>query len=199
MTPFAIALALAFTPPAPGTYDLPVIDTVADHSVIESGGKPTTLYDLKGDRFAVVAFVYFSCGEREGCPLSLATLHALDGRLASDAALEREVTLITVSFDPKRDTPPQLEKIRALYDPRGDWRFVTTGGDDELLPLLADFDQTIGRLRSADGRETGVIRHVLKVFLLDRENRVRNVYSAGFLEPELVLNDLKTLLADAAR
>jgi len=38
-----------------------------------------------------------------------------------------------------------------------------------------------------------VNRHVLKVFLLDRENGARNVYSAGFFDDELVLNDLRTV------
>ncbi len=35
---------------------------------------------------------------------------------------------------------------------------------------------------------------MLKVFLLDEENRVRNIYSVGFLDADLVLNDLRTLL-----
>jgi cytochrome c peroxidase len=36
---------------------------------------------------------------------------------------------------------------------------------------------------------------VLKVFLVDRARRVRNVYSVGFLHADLVLNDLRTVLA----
>ncbi len=35
---------------------------------------------------------------------------------------------------------------------------------------------------------------MLKVFLLDRGGFIRNVYSAGFLVPELVLNDIRTVL-----
>ena len=37
---------------------------------------------------------------------------------------------------------------------------------------------------------------MLKVFLLDRGNHVRNIYSVGFLNPELVLNDLRTLVME---
>jgi protein SCO1/2 len=40
---------------------------------------------------------------------------------------------------------------------------------------------------------------VLKVFLLDGEGRVRNVYSVGMLDATLVLNDLRTLLLEGAR
>ncbi len=44
------------------------------------------------------------------------------------------------------------------------------------------------------GRFTGRYRHVLKVFLVDRDGQIRNVYSAGFLVPEVVVNDIKTVL-----
>jgi len=39
----------------------------------------------------------------------------------------------------------------------------------------------------------GVLRHVLKVFLVDDARRVRNVYSAGMLDPDLVLADVATI------
>jgi cytochrome c peroxidase len=45
------------------------------------------------------------------------------------------------------------------------------------------------------GRFTGRYSHVLKVFLVDRDGRIRNVYSTGFLVPQVVLNDIKTVLA----
>ena len=56
------------------------------------------------------------------------------------------------------------------------------------------FGQPVGKLRFADGQWTGLFRHVLKVFLLDADNRVRNIYSVGLLDAELVLNDVRTLL-----
>src|SRR5262245_54299949 len=57
-----------YQPPAPGSYDLPVIDTVSDHIVLGSDGVPVRLSVLKGNRFAVVAFVYTTCAESAGCP-----------------------------------------------------------------------------------------------------------------------------------
>ena len=83
---------------------------------------------------------------------------------------------------------------RALHAPAGDWHFLTTRDAAMLAPLLADFGQGVAKLRAADGSWTGLFRHVLKVFLVDREGRVRNIYSVGFLHAELVLNDLKTVL-----
>jgi cytochrome c peroxidase len=180
--------------PAPGSYALPVVDTIGDHRVLDVDGRPTTLFALKRDRLAVVAFVYTTCVEAAGCPLSLAVLQRIDRALATDPALARAVTLVTVSFDPERDTPARMAVVRKFNAPRTDWHFVTTPSAAELAPILLDFNQPVAKLRFPDGEWSGLFRHVLKVFLLDRNNRVRNVYSAGFLDPALVLNDLRTLL-----
>jgi cytochrome c peroxidase len=182
-----------YEPPAPGTYHLPVMKTLSDHAVVDSSDAKTSLFALKKDKLAIVAFIYTACSEVTGCPLSQAVLQHVDRALATDTRLAKEVVLISASFDPQRDTPERLRKVRAFYEPRTDWRFVTTSDEHELQPLLSDFGQTIDKLRFEDGQWSGLFRHVLKVFLIDRENRVRNIYSVGFLNPQLVLNDLRTL------
>lgn len=187
------AFAPAYEPPAPGTYELPPIDTITDHPVLDASGRATTLGAEIGDRIAVVSFIYGACAEVAGCPLSTAALHRIDRLLADDPDLACDVVLVTVSFDPERDTPSRLAGMRDLHEPRADWRFLTTRDEAQLAPLLADFGQTVSKLRWEDGAWTGVFRHVLKVFLVDRERRVRNVYSAGFLHPALVLNDVRTV------
>ena len=186
-----------YAPPAVGSYTLPVIQTVGDHPLLDADGRPATLFALKRGEVAVVAFIYTTCVEVAGCPLGNAVLKRIDAALAAEPSLARRAQLITVSFDPERDTPARMAEVRALYHSSASWRFVTTRGEAELRPLLDDFGQPVAKLRFADGRWSGLFRHVLKVFLLDRENRVRNVYSVGFLGPELVLNDVRTLLREA--
>jgi cytochrome c peroxidase len=188
------SFAPEYTLPEPGSYSLPVIRRVADHPLLDATGRETSLFALKGRRAAVVAFVYMSCAEATGCPYSMAVLHRLDSDLAADPNLSARVVLLTVSFDPDRDTPERLTELRELHHPKSDWRFATTSGQSQLQPLLADFDQSVAKLHFPDGRWSGLFRHVLKVFLLDEENRVRNVYSVGFLDSGLVLTDLRTLL-----
>jgi cytochrome oxidase Cu insertion factor (SCO1/SenC/PrrC family) len=189
----------SYTPPPAGSYELPVIRTVRDHPLLDAAGKPTTLFAVTADRVAVVAFVYLACVEAGGCPVSHAVQHGLDRALADDPALAKRVTLVTVSFDPDRDTPDEMAEQRRLHAPRTDWAFLTTRGGAELDRLLADFDQPVAKLRYQDGVWSGLYRHVLKVFLLDGAHRVRAIYSTGFLDRALVLNDLKTLLAETKR
>ena len=193
----------AFTPsytlPAAGSYELPTIDTVADHAVVDSSGKETTLSKVIGNRLAVVSFIYGTCGEATGCPMSTAVLHRLDAKLAADPEIAQDVALVTVSFDPARDTPERLAEMQKQRASGSSWQFVTARDEAALRPLLDDFGQSVSRLRYADGTWTGVYRHVLKVFLLDRDARVRNVYSVGFLHTDLVLNDLETLRLEKPR
>ena len=185
-----------YEPPTPGSYALPPIATVTDHALVDADGRPTTLFALKGDRLALVAFVYTTCVESTGCPVSTGQLHTLDRAVAADPTLASRVTLITVSFDPERDTPARMATVRARHQPLADWRFVTTRDEAQLTPLLADFDQPIAKLRLEDGTWSGLYRHVLKVFLVDGTNRIRNVYSTEFLHSALVLADLRTLVLE---
>ena len=182
-----------YAPPDPGTYALPPIQTVKDHALVDAFGQPTTLARVLDGRLAVVSFIYGSCAEATGCPMSTAVLHRLDAELAGEPAFRREVVLVTVSFDPKRDTPTRLGEMQKGRAVGSNWQFVTTTDEITLAPLLDDFGQTVSSLRYPDGAWTGVYRHVLKVYLLDRDRRVRNIYGVGFLDPRVVASDLKTL------
>jgi selenium-binding protein 1 len=185
--------------PTPGTYELPVIGRVSDHALLTSEAERADLVGAKKRKLAVVAFVYTSCHEITGCPFSLGVMQRLDRAIAAEPELARAVRLITVSFDPTRDTPAKLSALRALHKPKTDWLFATTSSERELEQILADFDQPLAKLRFEDGSWSGVFRHVLKVFLLDRDDEIRNVYSVGFLNSDLVIADLRTLVIERKR
>jgi len=187
-----------YEPPPAGSYSLPPIGHVADHALLDSGGATTDLVALKGSRMAVVAFVYTSCSEAAGCPLAGAIMQRLDRSLADDPVLAHQVRLLTISFDPERDTPERMATIRRAFMPKTDWAFLTTRDEAQLAPILDDFGQPVAKLNYEDGTWTGLYRHVLKVFLLDGQNRVRNIYSTGLMSPTLVMNDLRTLAAEQA-
>jgi cytochrome c peroxidase len=185
--------------PKPGSYELPPIDTVADHPLVDAEGRATTLSSVVGARLAVVSFIYATCGEATGCPMSTEVLRRLDRRLSTLPTLHNDVALVTISFDPERDTSERLVEMQKLRSPGSRWQFLNTKDEAALAPLLDDFGQQVSKLRYPDGTWTGVFRHVLKVYLIDRSRRVRNVYSVGFLNPELVLADLETLRMEDAR
>ncbi len=181
-----------FSAPVAGSYELPPIQSVSEHALLAPDGARSPLLGVRGDRLALVSFVYRSCSDADGCPLSLAVLQRVDRALAARADLAGRVRLATVSFDPERDTPAKMGELARLFAPRGEWAFLTAANAAELAPVLADFGQHAQEL------ESGVLRHVLKVFLVDGEGRVRNVYSTGFLRADVILADVETLLAASA-
>jgi len=149
-------------------------------------------------KVAVVSFIYTACPERLGCPLASLSLQDLQTKL-KDEGLARHAMLLSISFDPERDTPAQLAKYARIYgaDPRL-WRFMTASSERALDHVLEGYGQDRAPVYDERGRFTGRYRHVLKVFLLDPAGYIRNVYSAGFLVPDLVLNDIKTILGEGA-
>jgi cytochrome oxidase Cu insertion factor (SCO1/SenC/PrrC family) len=90
-----------------------------------------------------------------------------------------------------------MRTVRGFYEPQTDWEFLTTTDEAALAPILEDVGQPVAKLYDENGEWTGLYRHVLKVFLVDERNRIRNIYSTGFITPELLLNDIKTLALEA--
>jgi cytochrome oxidase Cu insertion factor (SCO1/SenC/PrrC family) len=184
----ALALLLAlFEAPKPGTYELPPIAQVQERELVDASGAHVPFPGLAPGQVAVVAFIYRGCHEAQGCPASLALLRELDRRLAADPARAARVRLACVSFDPERDTPARMAELHDLMAPRSDWRFLVPDGAASLAQVLRDFGQDVVDL------EGGAKRHVMKVYLVDADHRVRNIYASGFLDANLVFADIDTL------
>lgn len=187
------AFAPAFVPPPPGSYELPAIKRVGAFTLRDTAGRAVDTRRATAGKIAVVSFIYTACPDRLGCPLASQTLRDLQARLR-ETGLAEQVALVSISFDPERDRPAQLAKYAEIYDADPAlWRFLTAPSGRVLDAVLESYGQDRTPERDGRGRPTGRIRHVLKVFLVDRAGFIRNVYSAGFLVPELVLNDIRTL------
>jgi cytochrome c peroxidase len=191
------ALQPQFIPPTPGTYTLPTIETVSDHVLLDSTGQQVSLFDLTADKIAVISFMYTRCADVGGCPLAAAVLQHLDRLLSERPELAGRVVLLSVSFDPERDSPARLTEVRETLSPHTEWHFLTSKTFADLQPVLADFHQSVAKLWQEDRSWSGVFRHVLKVYLLDAEHKVRNIYSTGLFSAQLVLNDIETVLLEA--
>jgi protein SCO1 len=184
-----------FVPPAAGSYALQHIQRVPDAAFLDTAGRPQQLRTLAHGRITLLTFFYASCADPLGCPFAFALLHTLQARLQQEPMLARQVRFISLSLDPRRDTPAVLARyagtVAAVRDP--DWRFLTARSVPELLPVLDDFGQDVSIERDADGAPARVVHHMLKLFLIDRGGSVREIYSLAFLQPAVMLNDIRTL------
>ena len=78
-----------------------------------------------------------------------------------------------------------------------EWMFLTTGSARELQPILEAYGQRVDPKRNTHD-PLGPFYHVVRVYLVDREGMIRNIYSYGMLDPRVVLSDVRTLLMESA-
>ncbi len=186
-----------FEAPAPGSYALPPLGVATDGEVLDTRGRTGRLHELFEDKIVLLAFVYSSCADASGCPLALAVMNEVKARCEQDPALAERARLVTLSFDPLRDTPEVMRAYAAGFgSERGDWRFLTTASTGALSPILEGYSQPIQREFDEQGRATGQFAHLLRVFLIDRMKRIRNIYSSSFLHADVVVNDMRSLLLE---
>ena len=189
---------LEFEPPPAGSYDLPVLGAAADGLVLDSKGDAQQLHELLGDKIVVLSFIYTSCSDVNGCPLATHVLRGLQERVALDDQLSSRVRLLSFSFDPANDTPAVLRDYSRHFKREDfDWQFLTCATESDLQPILADYDQWVITDRDAQGEPVGTLSHLLRVYLIDAQRRIRNIYSVSFLHADTVANDIRTLLAQA--
>jgi protein SCO1 len=188
----------AFVAPAAGSYTLPIIQPAAEGWVLEGNLVPRRLSNYTHGALTLLSFVYTYCSDPAGCPLAFETFDTLKKRVLADPTLRGQVRLVSLSFDPNNDTPKAMQAYGGEHarDTRLPWHFITTYSPRFLLPILKDFGQDVEVELDAQGRPTRARTHLLKVFLLDTEGQVREIYSAAFLHPDVMINDLKTLLMD---
>jgi cytochrome oxidase Cu insertion factor (SCO1/SenC/PrrC family) len=185
-----------FTPPAVGAYDLPVIKRVPAVVLLDTAGRRVNTASLMHGKAAVVSFIYTACSDRLGCPLAGVALKELQALLLREG-LRDQAVLLSISLDPERDTLKQLTKYGRVFGAEPSfWYLLTAPSEQALRATLEGYGQDRARVYDEEGRFTGRYRHVLKVFLVDREGQVRNIYSAGSLVPQVMVNDIKTVLAD---
>ncbi|MBZ0160130.1 MAG: SCO family protein [bacterium] len=184
-----------FIPPAAGTYDLPVIRRVSPVVLIDTAGRRVSTASLMRGKVAVVSFIYTACSDRLGCPLASVALRELQAQLLREG-LQDQAVLLTISLDAERDTPAQLAKYARVFGAEPSlWHLLTAPSEQALRTVLESYGQDRVKVYDENGRFTGRYRHVLKVFLLDQAGNVRNIYSAGSLVPQVMVNDIKTVLA----
>ena len=186
--------------PAPGSYTLPRIQRCPDGEVLQSDGRALRLHSALRGKISVLGFMYTYCRDPVGCPLAYRIMVATRDALMNDAALSAQSQLISLSFDPTNDTPEQMRMYgHGQADPaRVRWRFLTTASVPKLLPLLEGLGQDVSVETDARGKSTRTLNHLLKVFLIDPQLWVREIYSVATLDVAALVNDMRTLGREAA-
>ena len=189
-----------FVPPAVGTYSLPPIQPAPQGEVLDLSGRALPLAARTRGRITLLGLVYTRCADPDACPRATWAFSSVRALLRDDARLMGRVRLVTLSFDPVHDTPAVLARYAAHLRGAGgaEWRFITTRSPAALAPILDGFGQDL-RVAADSNAVPGTeeFSHTLKAFLIDPQGIVREIYSSAYLVPEMIVNDIKTLAAEA--
>ena len=123
-------------------------------------------------------------------------------KIKSDPRLHGQIRLVFFSFDRVHDVP---ETLQFLVDARKEdaeiapWHFIAAWTDYLLEQTLRKFGQDISVRTDSVGEQSIVIDHMLKVFLIDRDGWVREIYTTGYLDPDAIVGDMKTLLLEESQ
>ena len=162
-------------------HRLDVGDQVPDLALINQDGKTFSLSDFKG-KAVLLTFIYTRCPVPTFCPRLSGQFAKIQDDLSHAPDDFSKTHLITISFDPKYDTPPVLRKYGLAYldnNPTGfsHWDFASTNASD--LKKLAD----------AFGleyfEEDNQISHTMDIVLISPEGKVVKYWGTKWTTPEL--------------
>jgi len=144
-------------------------ETVPDFTLTDEKGKPVHLSEFRG-KAVVLTFIYTRCPLPNFCPLMSKNFQALQERLSK--AIPGKYHLLSISIDPKFDTPEVLKGYAALYQAQNQsWSFAT--GTDEQINNVASL---FGLVHEDEG---GMISHNLRTALIGPEGRLVHLWKSN--------------------
>ena len=137
---------------------LAVGDRVPEFSLVDQARRPVALSSLRG-KVVAMNFVYTRCALPQFCLRVSNNFGVLQKRFAR--RLGRDLVLLTVTFDPQRDTPEVLAKYATQWSADPDtWHFLT-GPVDDVRRVCSQFGVDYFP-------DEGLMNHSLRTAIVDR-------------------------------
>src|SRR5688500_869848 len=118
----------------PALPSVPIGAAVPPFSLRDQRGSMVSLETLRG-KVAVAGFIYTRCPLPDYCPRVMTNMAALRDRFA--ARLGTDLVLLTVTFDPKHDTPEKLAEYGDRYGANVTGWHLLTGRPEEIERVCA--------------------------------------------------------------
>ena len=167
-------------------------DEVPDFALLNQDGKLVHFHEFRG-KTLLVTFIYTRCPLPDFCPRMNENFRAVQKLLETTPAATQRVVFLSISFDPKHDTPAVLKHYGSIYRktaPGGkpfEWQFAAPSEKD--LPAVAQFFGLVVQPEQAQ------IVHSLSTTLIGPDGRVLDWYSGNDWNPADVAQAITTLLA----
>lgn len=169
---------------------LAVIERAPDFVLIDQNEKPRKLADFRG-KAVLVSFVFTTCSG--SCPPTTHRLARIFEAACKEADLQDRIAFLTIAPDPERDRPEIFRNYRRLYD-IDDARWLHLTGDPKTVGQVhQDWHMWTKPLPN------GQLDHPSRVYLVDPQGRIREIYNLSFLRVPWVLDDLREALVERKR
>jgi protein SCO1/2 len=148
-------------------------ESVPDFALTDQNGKPLRLSDYRG-KAVVLTFIYTRCPLPNFCPLISRNFQALQERLSK--AVPGMYRLLSISTDPKFDSPEVLKNYAALYHADEKYWTFATGSEEQINSVATLF----GLVHEPEG---GMISHNLRTALIGADGRLVHVWKSNVWTP----------------
>jgi len=164
---------------------------IEDFSLTEASGRTITKQDLLGKPWAV-CFIFRECAGP--CPR---VTQAMKTQL-QDQLQDVDIRLVTITVDPKNDTPLLLEQYAKHFRAdRKKWWFLT-GNQGEIYRLIRDsFQMPVKEITGPDRQQGFQVIHTSNVLHVNAKGVVQGKYNAQIEADMLKLR--KALKQEAAQ
>jgi len=136
---------------------------VPDFTLVDQAGQPVRFSALTAGKVVALNFVYTRCALPQFCLRASNVFGVMQRRFARQYG--RDLVLLTLTFDPERDTPEVLATYAARFnaDPKM-WRFLTGN--------TADVRRVCALFGVESYLDEGLLNHSLHAAVIDRRGRV---------------------------
>ena len=179
----AVALLLAAAGCRQNAEPLMKVKPLPEFTLTERSENPFGLADLRGQVW-VADFFYTTC------PGPCAALSARMSEVQSAVAAFDDVSLVSISSDPEKDTPAVLRSYAEKFKAGPRWLFLT--GAKDTIYELANKGFLLS-LTEDQSNATEPITHATRLVLVDRTGTIRGYYDGTTSE------GIARLLADLHR
>lgn len=162
-----------------------------EFSLLDHNNREVVFPDDYLGKILLVGYVYTHCPDI--CPAITYNMRDVQ-QLVADSS---NFMLISISFDPERDSPSILSDYAANYRLDTDSWSLLTGERkevDEVLELLEISTVKTPTRFLEDGKAIYFIDHTDRVTLIDREGNIRKQYIGSEFKPEEVAEDVNKLI-----
>jgi protein SCO1/2 len=167
---------------------LPKVGPAPAFTLTAQDGLRLSLNELRG-KVVVITFIYTSCAD--ACPLLTAKMAGLQDELGT--AFGPQVFFISITVDPERDTPEVLTRYAQAHGANlSGWAFLT-GTPEEIRAVARQYGIYSKKQAAND------VDHTFLTSLVDQRGTLRVQYMGIRFDPDELLHDLQSLLAEGAK